>query len=284
MKCLNYNHGFARNAVVGRVWAEIYRARFINFHGELDARLYRTQMEVSDWKSRHPIMKLVFLVLFDAPSIHLTALCDLYAGKVIYTDGWQKSMNNLCKYWQDMILQAIVLLTANMSFLAIFNSTEQVIQESHAVTCSMVSTILSTSSVVTGLLHVRKHTELIRLHAVQGDTFLHSASQTRLGLQPLAILYSLPYALLMWAVVSFIAAILLYAFQSGVGIASRILISSLALALLAMQAWVIRFFWKDDLRLIDDFQMLCDTLKSSSLITTIHKWYSGPRHVTDQIA
>ncbi|KAF8512518.1 hypothetical protein BU17DRAFT_96162 [Hysterangium stoloniferum] len=270
MKYLKYSRGPARNAVVGRVWAEIYRARFINFHGELGARLYRTQFEVSNWKSRHPIMKLVFLVLFDAPSIHLTALCDLYAGKVLYADAWRKCMDHLCKNWQDMILQATVLLTANMSFLAIFNSTEQVIQENHAVTCSMVSTLLSTSSIVTGLLHVRKHRELIRLHAEEADAFLHHASRTPLGLQPLAILYSLPYALLMWAMVSFIAAILLYAFQSGIGIASQIIISSLALALLAVLAWIIRSFWKDDFWLID---ALYDSLKSS--MTSICKWCSS---------
>ncbi|KAF8524409.1 caspase domain-containing protein [Hysterangium stoloniferum] len=258
VKYLKYSRGPARTAVVGRVWAEIYRARFINYHGELGARLFRTQFEVIEWKSRHPIMKLVFLVLFDAPSIHLTALCDLYAGKVLYAEGWRKCMDHLCKNWQDMILQATVLLTgcyiffsANMSFLAIFNSTEQVIQENHAVTCSMVSTLLSTSSIVTGLLLVRKHREFIRLHAEEADAFLKSVSQTRLGLQPLAILYSLPYALLMWAMVSFIAAILLYAFQSGIGIASRIIISSLALALMAVLVWIIRSFWKDDFWLID---------------------------------
>lgn len=46
-------------------------------------------------------------------------------------------------------------LSANMSFLAIFNSTDQVIQENRAVTCSLVSTLSSTISIVMGLLHVR---------------------------------------------------------------------------------------------------------------------------------
>lgn len=42
-----------------------------------------------------------------------------------------------------------------MSFLAIFNSTQQVMQDNRAVTCSLVSTLASTISIVIGLLHVR---------------------------------------------------------------------------------------------------------------------------------
>jgi hypothetical protein len=46
-------------------------------------------------------------------------------------------------------------LLANMSFLAIFNSTDQVIQENRAVTCSLVSTLSSTVSIVIGMLLFR---------------------------------------------------------------------------------------------------------------------------------
>lgn len=58
--------------------------------------------------------------------------------------------------------------------------------------------------------------------------YLQKATHPRLGMRPLAILYSLPYAYLMWAMVSFIGAILLYVFQSGVSVSSQAIISAIA--------------------------------------------------------
>ena len=49
------------------------------------------------------------------------------------------------------------------------------------------------------------------------------------GLRPLAIAYSLPYAFLAWALASFIVAIALYVFQSGVSRASTNSIGALLL-------------------------------------------------------
>ncbi|KAF8507527.1 hypothetical protein BU17DRAFT_100459 [Hysterangium stoloniferum] len=293
LKTIKEYHGLARTAIIGRVWAQIYEARFINYYGEPEARLHRKQIAIEGWATPHPLMKLVFLALFDAPSVQLSTLRELYSGKVLYAEGWQKCMGQLCESWGDMILQATVLLTgdrlsnvhlsskktnpcvlkANMGFLAVFNSTEQVVEENLAVTCSMASTLLSTASIVIGLLHVRKHKKFNRQQVTDSDEFLYRKSKSFLDLQPLAILYSLPYALLMWAMVSFIAAILLYVFKSGVSTHSEIILASLALSLGVTLIWVIQFFWKDDLKLEEDLQSLWNILMLSSPLALFRKWH-----------
>ncbi|KAF8525521.1 hypothetical protein BU17DRAFT_83762 [Hysterangium stoloniferum] len=293
MNNLKHNRGPARNAAIGRVWAEIYSARFINYHGEPHARLFRTQIEDDSTKPQHPLMKLVFLILFDAPSTHLTTLCEFYSDDVVYTEGWRKCVDHLLKDWQDMILWATVLLTANMSFLAIFNSKEDVISENRAVACSMVSTLSSTTSIVIGLLHVRGLFSFLfpfaskaliislsikpfsRLHADEGSEFLKDATHKSLGLQPLAILYSLPYAFLMWAMATFIAAILLFVFQSGVNVTTRVAISSLALALGATLLWVVLFFWRDHLGILDELYRLPRILQPPSPLPFLRRWFTG---------
>ncbi|KAF8524076.1 hypothetical protein BU17DRAFT_85133 [Hysterangium stoloniferum] len=266
----DYN-GLVRTAIIGRAWALIYDARFTNCYGEPEARLYRKQIAVGGWATPHPLMKVVFLALFDTPSVHLSTLHELYDGGVLYREGWRKWMDQLFEGWGEIILQATVLLTGdpNMGFLAVFNSTQQVAEENLVVTCSMASTLLSTASIVIGLLHVR---EFYHQQFTGSDEFLNSKSKSFLDLQPLAILYSLPYALLMWAMVSFIAAILLYVFKSGVSTHSEIILGALAFALGATLICVIQFFWKDDLKLKEYLQSLCNILTQLSPLSLLRRW------------
>ncbi|KAF8531116.1 hypothetical protein JB92DRAFT_2825266 [Gautieria morchelliformis] len=238
-------HG-QRNWIVARLWKSILESRAVNHFGERGARLYRTQIEEEE--SSSPIfMKFIFFLLFGAPSIHLRSLRKLYPDNVIYTYGWQKYMEALCNEWHNMILWATVLLAANMSFLAIFNSTDQVIQENQAVTCSIVSTLSSTVSIVIGMLLVRPGPLADRqAEAEDGAKYLLKETHDGLGLRPLAIVYSLSYACLMWAMVTYIAAILLFVFKSGLSMISQAVISAIAVSLGATLAWVIQRFWHHD--------------------------------------
>ena len=81
----------------------IDHARFINHYGDRHARLFRKQMVVPE-KPASTVMKLVFLLLFDAPSTHLSTLDEFYVDKVIYSDGWRQFIEVLLRDWQDFIL------------------------------------------------------------------------------------------------------------------------------------------------------------------------------------
>jgi len=199
----------------------------------------------------------------------MTTLNEFYVDNVLYSEGWRKFIDVLLKDWQDFILWATVLLAANMSFLAIFNSTDAIIAESRAVTCSLVSTLCSTVSIIIGLLHVRKHRAKARTHAADGSIYLNEAEHPTLGMRPLAIVYCLPYAFLMWAMVTFIAAILLFASQSGLDSTLTSLIGTIAIGLGAILVWAISYFWKDELQLKDDFRGMHAALQPLSPMKVI---------------
>ena len=78
-------------------------ARSINYYGDRNARLYRTQIPDEEG-SPSIFMKLLFLLLFDAPSTYLINLRDLYVNQVLYAEGWRKYIESLCNNWHDMIL------------------------------------------------------------------------------------------------------------------------------------------------------------------------------------
>ena len=77
-----------------------------------------------------------------------------------------------------------------------------------AYTCSLFSTIFSIGSITIGLINTRKHRGESTYTEIAD--FLQGAHHRQFGFRPLAIVYALPIALLMWAVLSFAGAIALY--------------------------------------------------------------------------
>src|SRR4051812_32620932 len=76
------------------------------------------------------------------------------------------------------------------------------------ITASLCSTVFSVGSIAISLLHIRKHrTERT---AEEYCDFLQAEHHHLYGHRPLAMLWSLPYAFLMWSVLAFSAAVMLF--------------------------------------------------------------------------
>lgn len=111
-----------------------------------------------------------------------------------------------------------MLLNANVAFLAIPSVDNGTDQLSAAQISSNISIVTSVGSILLGLLLIRQHRvkskdtpiEAVSLSASCHPTqllltvcgyqfwFLSARKHPTLGLETLAIIYSLPYALLMW--------------------------------------------------------------------------------------
>jgi hypothetical protein len=88
--------------------------------------------------------------------------------------------------------QATVVLNANVAFLAIQsvdNNGAQNLNRSPAQISSYLSTLTSIGSIIIGLLLVKQNRA----------KFISRRKHESLGLETLAILYSLPYAMLIWS-------------------------------------------------------------------------------------
>jgi hypothetical protein len=90
-------------------------------------------------------------------------------------------------------LQATVMLSANMSLLGIQNVDTQMPSSSRSPTqiASYLSVVASIGSIIMGLLLIKSN----------GARLIERHKSKILGLETLAILYSLPFALLMWGYV-----------------------------------------------------------------------------------
>ncbi|KZT69939.1 hypothetical protein DAEQUDRAFT_725919 [Daedalea quercina L-15889] len=199
---------------VGRLMCLFAHDRYHYFHGQKVARLDRYQSLFDDNRGkRTALAALLSPLLFNAPEVHLKSLERIWIDKIINEIPWSQFINKLQTDWQEAVLTATVLLNANISFMTINDVDSGSGPRTPAQIASFVSTIASIAATVIGMLLVRQYRVKPKETATDAVTYLTSRRHPKLGLETLAIMYSLPYALLMWAVVSFLVAFALECFH-----------------------------------------------------------------------
>jgi len=140
------------------------------------------------------------------------------------------------------------LISANMAYLAIpkpenitYTARQLSLLHTAANTFSLSSTIFSIGSITLGLINKRNHRE--ELSSQEILNFLHGVHHHHYGFRPLAIIYALPTALLMWAVISFAGAIALYCLMATTVI-PRVAVLTLGAILMGCTFVTVWYFWQ----------------------------------------
>jgi len=180
-------------------------------------------------------------VLFAVPDVHSRKLDKLWVDGLMHHVAWADFMKKLIREWQEFTLFAAVLLNANVAFLAfqsfdIFSSTP--FHRSPAQIASYLSVVVSIGSILLGLLLIRKNRDKSEDTIDEVLEFLQSHKHPTRGLEALAIMYSLPYALLIWGIISFLSAFALVWF-TGTSLTTQLLIAVACLAMAALVIWCI---------------------------------------------
>jgi len=226
--------------VIARVWWNIVHARVKNYHGHHSARIDRTQVvktELEETVFLRLLQWFSFFILFNAPNAHHERLRNLYLEKIVYREQWQKLAGHLIQEWTDTSLLATVLWTADMAFLAIndINTPAQL--------GSLISTALALGSIITALLQIRQHRGRTGATSDEVANYLHSVEGRIFGLLPLAINYSLPYALLIWSVAFFGLAIVFFSARFWDLMTGKATILVMAIMVITPIIWTIFFAW-----------------------------------------
>ncbi|KAF7426196.1 hypothetical protein PC9H_008563 [Pleurotus ostreatus] len=214
------------------------RHRFINFHGQPAARLGRNQAIYDESDGRSYLITLLSPMLFSAPEVHLRMLRDIYVDQIVYAMHINKVISRLNNEWQEFILYATVLLNANVAVLAIqsvddggADGTRTPVQIS-----SYLSIAMSIGSIILGLLLVRQNRTKGKESAPEAMRFM-----SRHSLEILAILYSLPYALLM--MLAFVGSFSFLCFDST-SLVTRLLVGAVCVVITALIVWCIWYAWE----------------------------------------
>ncbi|KAJ8583617.1 hypothetical protein M405DRAFT_937114 [Rhizopogon salebrosus TDB-379] len=186
------------------------RARFSNFYGEIGARLGTDHPVYTDDNSldRRPIVKLFNLVLFGSPSSHIRKIDSVWVDQAVNRPRWKMFMNGLTSEWNGLAIYSTVMLAVDISFLAV----PTIDQRPAAKIALYISSLWSVASLVVSALLAQnggQHDNIDRATA-----FMTRMTRSLHGKENLAIIFSLPYALVIWGMVFFFLALSLVIFLS----------------------------------------------------------------------
>ncbi|KIJ53303.1 hypothetical protein M422DRAFT_242451 [Sphaerobolus stellatus SS14] len=190
--------------------------RFHNFHGEKNARWRRDHLLYDTDEIKEPrSMFIVSSFLFFTPNRYLFSLKNILAGDFVFYSAWKRFVQELHLEWSNLTVIATVILATNVGFLAIpvvDNGNDHAVNRSAQQVLSYLSTITSIGSILVAQV-------LARYHRIKGLENLDERIPanlhflTRLGSNTLSIVYSIPYALLTWGMLTFLAAFLIMCFK-----------------------------------------------------------------------
>ncbi|KAF9033303.1 hypothetical protein BDZ89DRAFT_1012424 [Hymenopellis radicata] len=221
--------------------------QIINYHGEPCARLNICDSVYEKTTERTPsfLFKILSPILLYAPDAHLKSLDKIWVDKITAPKVWNALVEKLNAEWNTYMLIATVFLTTNVAFLAIpvVDDTLKIHPlKSPSHIFSFLSTLANLCGIIMGLILMRHH-RTKTLNAV--DAFLHRMYGSNSGFENLAILYSFPYALLMWGVLFFTAAFVTMCFEADVPW-MRIAMGLPVAIFLFVVLWCITKLWESD--------------------------------------
>ncbi|KAH8989157.1 hypothetical protein EDB86DRAFT_3081157 [Lactarius hatsudake] len=242
--------------------------KFLHFHGQKGSRQDRYKSIYKGSRRKRTILvRILSPILFFFPDIHLVELEKVWTDKIVVEALWKEFMQKLVSEWTEFVLYSTVMLAANVAFLAIPGviiappyptppvpnappTPKTWIEPSPAQITSSISLVFSIGSIITGLLLIRRNRTMMTKgpkSALIGFQwyYLHGMKKRWFGLEPLAIIFSLTYALLMWSAWGFFVALLIFSFQNT-SMRIWIPVGTAAVTITALIGWCIANTWQWD--------------------------------------
>jgi len=186
------------------------------------------------------------LILFFLPDVHLQELKKVWTDELIIEEVWMGFMQKLLSEWTEFVLYSTVMLAANVAFLAIQGvfviPQPGWIKPCPAMIASSISLVFSIGSIITGLVLIRRNRTMMVEDAKTAWDYLKEIENRYFHLEPLAIIFSLTYALLMWSVWLFFIALLLLCFKNTTTVI-RVIVGAFAGFVILLVIWCIVNSW-----------------------------------------
>ncbi|KAI0078369.1 hypothetical protein K474DRAFT_942416 [Panus rudis PR-1116 ss-1] len=195
--------------------------KFLNYYGQPEARLNRDDslFEPSIHRPRSIVFKLLLPFLFWMPNIYLIELDKIWIDQSVNYRPWNSFINELKKDWKYSTTPATVLLSTNVGFLAIQSLDPQsqnagTPYRNIAQIASYISTMLALCNLIICQVLTRQHRRSLRDDAGDAMNYLsRGESISFLGLEAVALTFSLPNALFIWSMLTFLLAIAFICFD-----------------------------------------------------------------------
>ncbi|KAF7364983.1 hypothetical protein MVEN_00369200 [Mycena venus] len=238
-------HGLGSAYTFARLMGHLAQDRFLNFHGMPCARLSLDQSVYDENKpTRSFLFRAVSPLLFFATEVYSQYLENAYTDKMVLTRVWTPLIQKLNKEWEDFILLATFILNANVGFLAI-QSVDNLPPSGHHSTVqilSYLSIVASIGSIMLGLLLVRQNRTKLHEAAWEISQSIDRRTSKLFGVELLALIFALPWALLMWSMIFFFGAFMVACVRVQDTV-TRSILSVAAVVMVLLVVWCIWDAW-----------------------------------------
>ncbi|PBK68554.1 hypothetical protein ARMSODRAFT_958212, partial [Armillaria solidipes] len=185
--------------------------RFLHFYGERTARLSRGT-SVYDKNQVHKRSVLFHILniclLFAAPCAHLREIESMLSDELLSQVVWRGFVDKICKDWSHLTLYSTVLINVDVAVLSI-QSVDTAPTSSPLKIVIYLSVLSSLGSIFFALLLLRSNNTRSNISTDEAGKIMSSYQGSSCRYENIAIIYSLPYALLMWGIIFFVAAFMI---------------------------------------------------------------------------
>lgn len=209
-------------------------AKFVNFCGQPGARLDVDQSLYGehDTRSKKIILRVMNVILFGSPDAQSRAIHRIWVDETIVQPRWKDFIDRLTTEWNGYTIFSTVMLAVDISFLAV----PAVASQAPAIVLAYLSSLCALGSLVVSLILAGQVNDSRRGSAADVASFMVGMSRSMLGLESLALMLSLPFALLIWGMAFFAGALSTLIFRTSGAVAVSIA-SPIWIAIFILATW-----------------------------------------------
>ncbi|KIJ14494.1 hypothetical protein PAXINDRAFT_12591 [Paxillus involutus ATCC 200175] len=206
--------------ILARINRLFHQYRFLNSYGQRGARLGGGRSVFSrKIVNEEPVswfLKWVDVALLGAPVAHLRGIQKIWVDELIDESRWKTYISSLNTEWNGFTVYSTVMLAVDVSFLAVPGVQAASGDPQSGATIAIYASVIS--SVCALIISVILAGQ-IRTHDVDsvggGADYMLRMTRNTHGVEVLAVMFSLPYSLLLWAMVFFILALAIVVFYTS---------------------------------------------------------------------
>lgn len=187
-------------SIAARFMRHICNAKFVNFYGQPSARLVASQ---SLYERRHTRPKYATIsfrilnaIMFGSLAVHSHAVHGVWVDGTIVRSRWKNFIEELHTEWNGYTVFSTVMLVVNVSAFVVPDGQDFLFYLSNLFT---VSSLLITLCLVGPVEE--------RLRGQDVVSFMNKVSDSALGMESLAIMFSMPFTFLIWSMLAFFIAL-----------------------------------------------------------------------------
>lgn len=199
--------------VVARFMRLFTRVKYANFCGQPGARVDADRSIY--YKEGHERETLIFrlsnLILWYGPRKHYKRIQRVWVDEIINAPRWKDFITQLDAEWRGFTLYSTVMLAVNVSFLAVPG-----VYVTPQTSCSLavyMSALCAAGSLVVSVLLVDQCQDY--QNAEGGALYMSLMTNAIPGIENLALMHSLPFGLVVWAMVFFGLALSIFIFNTS---------------------------------------------------------------------